>query len=508
MSKTDANLYSSFQQQFLRQADKAALIADDTSIAYQQLDRHSARLASVLVDEGVEPGDRVTVQVQKSPEALYLYLACLRAGFVYHPLNTGYKTKELEYYIGDARPAAIVCDGESSSLMQELADQAGVNSVLSLNTDGSGSLMKKAELASESFTTVEREAGDLAALLYSSGTTGVPKGIMLSHENLLVNAHSLIEYWGFTENDVLLHALPIFHVHGLFVGLGCALLSGASMRWLPGFDAKKVIELLPECSVMMGVPTYYTRLLSEPAFDRQAVATMRLFISGSAPLLEETFAEFEQRTGHRILERYGMTETNMNSSNPLQGERKPGTVGKPLPGVEIRIVDDEGKLLGQDQIGNLQVRGDNVFQGYWNMPDKTAEDFTDDRFFNTGDKGRIDADGYVSIVGRAKDMVISGGLNVYPKEIELLIDDMPGVRESAVIGIGHADFGEAVVAVIVAEDEVCPSETEVIALLKQDLAGFKVPKRVIMVEELPRNTMGKVQKNLLRETYKDLFNHA
>ena len=508
MSKTDANLYNSFQQQFLRQAEKPALITDSACITYQQLDRQAARLASVLIAEGVVPGNRVTVQVQKSPEALYLYLACLRAGFVYHPLNTGYKTKELEYYIGDARPAAIVCDHGSLEAMQELAEQARVNSVLSLNADGSGSLMEKAELAPESFATVERKAEDLAALLYSSGTTGTPKGIMLTHQNLLVNARSLIKYWGFSENDVLLHALPIFHVHGLFVGLGCALLSGASMRWMPAFDAKKVVEALPECTVMMGVPTYYTRLLAEPAFKRETVAAMRLFISGSAPLLEETFAEFEQRTGHRILERYGMTETNMNSSNPLDGERKPGTVGMPLPGVEIRIVDDAGKAMEQGELGNLQVRGDNVFKGYWNMPEKTAEDFTSDQFFNTGDKGRIDADGYVSIVGRAKDMVISGGLNVYPKEIELLIDEIPGVKESAVIGITHADFGEAVVAVLVASSEGCPTDTEIIASMKQELAGFKVPKRVIMVDELPRNTMGKVQKNVLRETYKNLFNNA
>ncbi|NKB36645.1 MAG: AMP-binding protein [Gammaproteobacteria bacterium] len=506
MSQSEVNLYSSFQKQFLRHAEKPALFTGNgESISFQDLETRSARLASYLTQSGVIPGDRVTVQVQKSPEAVCLYLACLRAGFVFHPLNTGYKPAELEYYIGDARPAAIICDAGSGDVMQQLAGKAGVTKVLTLNADGSGSLPDAASEASENFETVTRDKDDMAALLYSSGTTGVPKGIMLSHENLLVNAQSLIEFWGFTENDVLLHALPIFHVHGLFVGLGCAFLSGASMRWAPAFDAKQAVELLPECTVMMGVPTYYTRLLGEAAFDKNVVSNMRLFISGSAPLLEETFNEFEQHSGHRILERYGMTETNMNTSNPLVGERKAGTVGKPLPGVEVRIVDDQGKSLVEGEIGNLQVRGNNVFKAYWNMPEKTAEDFTEDNFFNTGDKGRIDSDSYVSIVGRAKDMIISGGLNVYPKEIELLIDNVTGVKESAVIGLAHSDFGEAVVAVLVASGVECPEETELIARLKEQLAGFKVPKRVLVIDELPRNTMGKVQKNVLREQYKDLF---
>jgi malonyl-CoA/methylmalonyl-CoA synthetase len=345
----------------------------------------------------------------------------------------------------------------------------------------------------------------MAALLYSSGTTGVPKGIMLTHANLLRNTEALVEAWGFTDEDRLLHALPIFHVHGLFVAIGCVLLSGASMRWLTAYNVGEVMRYLPECTVMMGVPTYYTRLLGNRGFGEQHTKSVRLFVSGSAPLLEETFVEFEQRTGHRILERYGMTETNMNTSNPLNGERKPGTVGPPLPGVEVRIVDDDGNELPIDEIGNLQVRGPNVFIGYWKMPDKTSEDFTEDGYFNTGDKGKIDGDGYVSIVGRAKDMVITGGLNVYPKEIELFIDDLPGVRESAVIGVPHKDFGEGVVAVVVPENVEAVSERDIIDACKAELANFKVPKRVVFVDELPRNSMAKVQKNVLRETYQGLL---
>jgi malonyl-CoA/methylmalonyl-CoA synthetase len=341
----------------------------------------------------------------------------------------------------------------------------------------------------------------MAALLYSSGTTGVPKGIMLTHGNLLSNTGTLVRIWGFTSDDRLLHALPIFHVHGLFVALGCVLLSGASMHWLNSYDAKEVVRSLPECSVMMGVPTYYTRLLREADFTREAAAGMRLFISGSAPLLEETFHEFEARAGHRILERYGMTETSMNTSNPLDGPRKPGTVGPPLPGVEVRVVDRAGASRDTGEIGNLQVRGPNVFKSYWKLPGKTAEDFTDDGYFNTGDKGLIDEDGYVSIVGRARDVVISGGLNVYPKEVELFIDDLPGVKESAVIGVPHEDFGEAVVAVVVPGKGMTLSEGQIIDACKRELANFKVPKRVIFVEELPRNSMAKVQKNVIRERF-------
>ncbi|MFT6157416.1 MAG: malonyl-CoA/methylmalonyl-CoA synthetase, partial [Neolewinella sp.] len=357
---------------------------------------------------------------------------------------------------------------------------------------------------SAEFACVNRTDDDTAALLYSSGTTGVPKGIMLSHRNLASNARALVEAWGFNREDRLLHALPIFHVHGLFVGLGCVLMSGASMRWLPSFNSTSAVKYLPECTVLMGVPTYYTRLLADPAFTRDVTDNIRLFVSGSAPLLEETFAQFEQRTEQHILERYGMTETNMNSSNPLIGERRPGTVGPPLPGVEIRIVDENNTRVADGEIGNLQVRGPNVFRGYWKLPEKTAEDFTDDGYFNTGDKGKIDGQGYVAIVGRSKDVVITGGLNVYPKEVELVIDTIHGVKESAVIGVPHVDFGEAVVAIVVTESEGSVNESTIISHAKSQMANFKVPKRVVLVNELPRNAMGKVQKNLLRSEYVDL----
>jgi malonyl-CoA/methylmalonyl-CoA synthetase len=475
------------------------------SYTYKDIDQESARLANFLIGLGIATGDRVSVQVDKSPAALALYLACLRGGFVFHPLNPGYQPAELEYFLDNAAPSIVVCDSGNEDVIRTLATQSGITHVLTLDGDGGGSLIDESRPASSDPILVQRDGDDLAALLYSSGTTGVPKGIMLTHGNLLSNTDSLLQAWEFSEQDRLLHALPIFHVHGLFVAIGCVLLSGASMRWLNAFDAATVINGLPECTVMMGVPTYYTRLLNETAFTADVTGNVRVFISGSAPLLEETFVAFEERTRHRILERYGMTETNMNTSNPLHGERKPGTVGPPLPGVEVRVVDDVGDELPVDEIGNLQVRGANVFVGYWQMPDKTAEDIADDGFFNTGDKGLIDEDGYVSIVGRAKDLVITGGLNVYPKEVELFIDDLNGVKESAVIGVPHSDFGEAVVAVVVRTGETSIDERSVIASAKESLANFKVPKRVVFVDELPRNSMSKVQKNILREKYSDLF---
>jgi len=475
------------------------------SYSYQDIDHESARLARFLTELGVHPGDRVSVQVAKSPAALSLYLACLRGGFVFHPLNPGYQPAELEYFLGDAAPTVVICDGAKKDVIRSLADQAGIEHVFTLNGDGKGSLIDESQNVSAEAMLIPREEDDMAALLYSSGTTGVPKGIMLTHANLLSNTESLLAAWEFNEQDRLLHALPIFHVHGLFVAIGCVLLSGASMRWLDAYDPAAVIQGLSECSVMMGVPTYYTRLLNEADFTADVARNVRVFISGSAPLLQETFVAFEERTGHRILERYGMTETNMNTSNPLHGERRPGTVGHPLPGVEVRVVDDAGDELPTDEIGNLQVRGPNVFVGYWQMPDKTAEDFTDDGFFNTGDKGLIDDDGYVSIVGRAKDLVITGGLNVYPKEVELFIDDLDGVKESAVIGVPHSDFGEAVVAVVVRASQDTIDEDGVIQSAKESLANFKIPKRVVFVDELPRNSMAKIQKNVLRENYSDLF---
>lgn len=506
MAAANWNLYAHFQKAFAEHAGEELLCtARDRSYRYADIDERSAQFARYLTDIGASPGDRISVQVEKSPESLCLYLACLRAGLVYHPLNMAYKTGELRYFLENAAPAVVVCDARNEASIRPLAVAAGVDHLLTLGADGDGTLPANAGKVPAQFDTLQRDADDLAALLYSSGTTGVPKGIMLTHRNLLSNTEALVDAWGFTASDRLLHALPIFHVHGLFVAIGCVLLSGCSMRWLRAFDAGTVIRYLPECTVMMGVPTYYTRLLAEPSFNAAVAANTRLFVSGSAPLLEETFAEFEQRTGQRILERYGMTETNMNTSNPLHGERRPGTVGPPLPGVEVRICDDAGKVLGTGEIGNLQVRGPNVFIGYWKLPEKTAQDFTEDGFFNTGDKGCLDEDGYVSIVGRAKDVVITGGLNVYPKEVELFIDDQPGVSESAVIGVPHADFGEAVVAVVVAADGKQLDENELIARAKEALADFKVPKRVLFVDELPRNTMAKVQKNLLREKYRDLF---
>jgi len=507
MGTGDFNLYTHFYSQFVEHADDELLCTEqDQSYRYSDIDARSAQLARLLTDLGASPGERVSVQVEKSPESLCLYLACLRAGLVFHPLNMGYKRGELEYFLGNAEPVIVICDARNEDIIRPITDAAGIDHLLTLNADGGGTLSDNANPLRPEFATLHRDADDLAALLYSSGTTGVPKGIMLTHSNLLRNTEALVEAWGFTESDRLLHALPIFHVHGLFVAIGCVLLSGGSMRWLPAYDAKQVIKYLPECTVLMGVPTYYTRLLAEDSFTANVAENVRLFVSGSAPLLEETFVEFEKRTGQRILERYGMTETNMNTSNPLHGLRKPGTVGPPLPGVEARVCDEDGNVLEIGETGNLQIRGPNVFVGYWKMPEKTAEDFTSDGYFNTGDKGTIDSDGYVSIVGRAKDVVITGGLNVYPKEVELFIDDLPGVKESAVIGVPHADFGEAVVAAVVLVEGDQFNEGDIINAAKENLANFKVPKRVVFIDELPRNSMAKVQKNILRDTYKDLFN--
>ena len=475
------------------------------SYTYQDIDRESARLAAFLTERGVKIGDRVSVQADKSPFALALYLACLRGGFVFHPLNPSYQPAELEYFLGNAAPTIVVCGSRKLAAIQRLADNAGIEQVLTLDGDGQGSLFDLSRDTAADPILVQRDANDLAALLYSSGTTGVPKGIMLTHGNLLSNAQSLVAAWTFSDQDRLLHTLPMFHVHGLFISLGCVLLSGASMRWLDAFDAATVISSLPECTVMMGVPTYYTRLLNNVDFTANVAKNVRVFFSGSAPLLEETFAAFESRTGHRILERYGMTETNVITANPLDDERRPGTVGMPIPDVEVRVVDDSGGDLPPDEVGNIQVRGPNVFVGYWQLPDKTAEDFTDDGFFNTGDKGKIGNDGYTSIVGRAKDVVITGGLNVYPKEVELFIDDLDGVKESAIIGVPHADFGEAVVAIVVRDSKSTIDVDGIIHSAKESLANFKIPKHVVFLDELPRNSMAKVQKNILRDNYNDLF---
>jgi len=498
------NLYEEFRTCFPANRETVLLQTNDGTVySYADAERESARLANYLVGLGATVGDRVTVQVDKPPSVLWLYLACLRAGLVYHPLNTAYQASELEYFLGNAQPRIVVCTQRSEALMSSLAGAAGVEHVLTLESDGAGSLATGAANCGTDFETVARGPNDLAALLYSSGTTGRPKGIMLSHSNLAENGKTLVDIWGFGSADRLLHALPVFHVHGLFVAISCVLLSGASMRWLEKFDGPQVMGLLPECTVMMGVPTFYTRLLAEDRFAADLCTNMRLFISGSAPLLKETFDEFRSRTGHAIVERYGMSETNMNTSNPLHGERRAGTVGPPLPGVEVRVVDDLGESLPAGETGDLQVRGSNVFQGYWRMPEKTREDFTEDGFFNTGDKATISADGYVAIVGRAKDLIICGGLNVYPKEVEQLLDDLEGVVESAVIGVPHEDFGEAVVAVIVPTADIKLNEQAIIDFCKGEIANFKVPKQVFFVDELPRNAMGKVQKNLLRDRYAD-----
>lgn len=495
------NLYAAYARGFGDPGRTLLTTEAGEAFSYGDAERESARVARLLAELGLEPGDRVTVQVHKSPQNLWLFLGALRAGVVYHPLNTAYTDAELQYFLEDATPALVVCDGARKAALQPLCEAAKVAHLLTLDRDGGGTFTAAAAERAAAFETAATRGGDVAALVYSSGTTGRPKGIMLTHENLVTNALTLVELWGFTDRDCLLHALPVYHVHGLFVALGCVLMSGASMQWLAGFDVDSVLHNLPRSTVLMGVPTYYTRLLANPGFDAATCENLRLFISGSAPLLPDTFHAVEQRTGHRVLERYGMTETGMITSNPLRGERRPGTVGPALPGVEVRICDGNDALLEPGEVGDLQVRGANVFQGYWKLPGKTAEDFTADGFFRTGDQATIDRDGYVSIVGRSKDMIISGGLNVYPREVELVIDRLPGVLESAVIGLPDADFGEAVAAVVVPEGAASPTAEAVRAAVRDRLAGYKVPKRVFFAQELPRNTMGKVRKDVLRERY-------
>jgi malonyl-CoA/methylmalonyl-CoA synthetase len=499
------NLYQVLQSRFPAEAAAPCLILPDGRVvSYGRLQEESARFAGLLASLGVQPGDRVAVQVRKSPQALFLYLGCLRAGAVYLPLNDAYQRREIEYFLGDATPRVFVCRPQVRALADELAAQTGVAHVFDLDDHGGGSLAEAAAVHPETFATVRRRGGDLAAILYTSGTTGRSKGAMLSHRNLAANAEVLHDYWRFRPGDVLLHMLPIFHVHGLFVATHCLLMNGGPMLFEPKFDVHRALHLLPQATVFMGVPTYYVRLLAETAFSRELCPNMRLFISGSAPLLTETFSEFKRRTGHTILERYGMTEGGMFTSNPYDGERRAGTVGFPLPGMTIRIRDDEGEPVPAGAIGNIQVKGENVFRGYWQMPEKTKEEFTLDGFFKTGDLGKWDADDYLLIVGRSKDLVITGGLNVYPKEIEEIIDAMPGVLESAVIGLAHADFGEAVTAAVVRQKNAAGAaltEASIIKALKGNLANFKVPKRVHFVDNLPRNTMGKVQKNALREHF-------
>jgi malonyl-CoA/methylmalonyl-CoA synthetase len=499
------HLFDAFRS---RMPDPGCLLleADDgRSLTYGEMLSRTAQFAHALLQLDVEPGDRVAVQVEKSPEALLLYLACVRAGAVFLPLNTAYTLAELEYFFGDAEPRLVVCDPAREAGISALAHRSGAVTV-TLGAGGEGSLAANASRLPSDFQDVERGADDLAAILYTSGTTGRSKGAMLSHENLASNARVLVDCWRFTRDDVLIHALPIFHTHGLFVATNVVLMAGASMLFEQKFDAGRIVSLLPRATVLMGVPTFYVRLLQQDGLDGEAAKNIRLFISGSAPLLADTHKAWRDRTGHAILERYGMTETNMNTSNPYEGERRAGTVGFPLPGVSLRIADpDHGGALAQGQVGMIEVKGPNVFAGYWRMPEKTATEFRADGFFITGDLGIIDADGYVQIVGRGKDLIISGGYNVYPKELESEIDALDGVSESAVIGVAHPDFGEGVTAVVVRSPGARITDAEILAAIAERVARYKHPKRVIFVDELPRNTMGKVQKNLLRDAYKDLY---
>jgi malonyl-CoA/methylmalonyl-CoA synthetase len=478
---------------------------DGRTFTFGEIWALAGRMAGALADQGVTAGDRVAVQVEKSPEAITLFLACARLGAIYLPLNTAYTLNELDYFIGDAEPRVVVATPARRDEIEALARKHKVAATLSLGVAGDGTLMQAAAKKSGDFADAPSKWDDLIAILYTSGTTGRSKGAMLTHGNLASNALALIDAWRFTDKDVLIHPLPVYHTHGLFTATNTLLLSGGTMLFLAKFDADEVLRLMPQATTMMGVPTFYTRLLQHPGLTRAATAHMRVFISGSAPLLAETHREFRERTGHAILERYGMTETNMNTSNPYDGDRRAGTVGRPLPGVTVRIADPEtGAPLASGEIGMIELTGPNIFKGYWRMPEKTAAEFRPDGYFITGDLGRIDADGYVSIVGRGKDLIITGGFNVYPKEVETEIDGIAGVVESAVIGVPHGDFGEGVTAVVVAKDKDL-SETLILDRLQHRLAKFKLPKRVVFVPDLPRNAMGKVQKNVLRETYGKLY---
>jgi malonyl-CoA/methylmalonyl-CoA synthetase len=501
-----SNLYQRLHDHFPDDRTRAfASTLDSRTVTYADLDAQSAQFANLLVSLGLARGDRVAVQASKSVEMLILYLACLRAGAIFLPLNPAYTAGELEYFVQDARPMLFVCDPAKRDMIAPLAEAAGVKRIETLGAQGDGTLMDAAASCTDVFDTLIVEEDDLAAILYTSGTTGRSKGAMLSHGNLASNCFTLRDCWRFTKDDVLLHALPIFHTHGLFVATNVTLAAGASMVFLPTFDADAVLEALPQSTVMMGVPTFYIRLLKESGFTRDVVSHMRLFVSGSAPLSADIHRAFAERSGHAILERYGMTETNMNTSNPYDGDRIAGTVGLPLPGVSVRISDLEtGRVLPQGEIGVIEIRGPNVFQGYWKMPEKTAAEFRDG-YFISGDLGVIDPQGYVSIVGRAKDLIISGGYNIYPAEVETALDELPQVRESAVVGIPHPDMGEGVVGVVVPMEVGFANADAITAALTDKLARFKQPRRIVFVDELPKNGMGKVQKTALREILADSF---
>ena len=510
---TDRNLFAALRDAFPEDLDSIAIETDGGLLySWRDLDRATAMLANLLGKLNLPAGARIAVQVEKSVEAAMLYLASLRAGYVFLPLNTAYQSAEMEYFITNAEPAVVVCTQRNFGWVSKIAFKAGTQTVFTLGDDRTGSLLERAAHCSDQQQVVVRGRDDLAAILYTSGTTGRSKGAMLTHGNLLSNALVLKDYWGWRTpsqgGDVLIHALPIFHVHGLFVALHGALINGSKMIWLSRFDPRLVLEKMLQATVFMGVPTLYVRLLAEPGLSPAVARNMRLFISGSAPLLIEAFNQWKERTDHVILERYGMSETAMLTSNPYRardGERRGATVGFPLPGVSLRVRDDDGRELATGEIGGIQVRGPNVFKGYWRMPEKTAEEFTRDGYFKTGDVGSIDTDGYLTIVGRSKDLIISGGYNVYPAEVESFINELPGVAESAVVGVPHPDFGEVGVAVVTAKPGAELDAEKVISDLKQGMANFKVPKRCFVVANLPRNAMGKVQKNLLREQHKGLF---
>ena len=507
------NLFAFLRASFPADSDAAmdeTAVETDNGLRYswRDLERATAMMANLLASLSLAPGARIAVQVDKSVEAMMLYLATLRAGFVFLPLNTAYQSAEIEYFLGNAEPAVVVCSSKNFGWVSKIAFNSGTQNVFTLDDDRTGSLLERAAQCSDRHAVAHAEETDLAAILYTSGTTGRSKGAMLSHGNLLSNARVLHQYWGWKRGDVLIHALPIFHVHGLFVALHGALLSGSKMIWFSKFDAPSVVKKLPEATVFMGVPTLYVRLLAEPGLTREACSNMRLFVAGSAPLLIETFNDWQQRTGHTIVERYGMSETVMLTSNPYRsgdGAARGGTAGRVLPGVSLRVAGDGGKVLPDGEIGGIEVKGPNVFSGYWRMPEKTSEEFTADGFFKTGDVGRIDEHGYVVIVGRSKDLIISGGYNVYPAEIEGYINDMPGVLESALVGVPHGDFGEVGIALVIAKPGMSVAADQIVTALKSRLANFKIPKKCFVVTELPRNAMGKVQKNLLRDQYKELF---
>ena len=482
-------------------SNKIFIETESQKYSFKEFDDLVNKIANLLIASDLSEGDRVLVKLEKSIFSFALYIASIRAGGIFVPVNNDYTASEIDYFIENSIPYIFISNDESIKKVQNRNLKT-----FSLNSDMSGTFLENIKTQNTSFVPIERKKNDIASILYTSGTTGRSKGAMLSHNNLFSNTRELFKIWKFNENDALLHALPIYHIHGLFVACNLCLISGAKIHFIQKFQTEKVIEYLPKSTVMMGVPTFYTRLLESKKLNSQITENIRVFISGSAPLLSETHKEFEKVTGHKILERYGMTETNMNTSNPYDGERRAGTVGIPLPGINIRITDPETNVkLGSEKIGMIEIKGENIFEGYWTMEEQTKDSFTVDGYFITGDLGKFSSDGYLSIIGRNKDLIISGGLNIYPKEIEVVIDGINYVKESAIIGIPHKDFGEAVLAIVVANNEKI-SETTIMKVIQTKLAKFKQPKKIIFVSELPRNAMGKVQKQTLRNNYNKIFN--